>query len=112
MATCAKRNVRIGFDAEGDTWWDRLAWDGMSNAAQLILQGAIEANMRQRRAMAIIEAEGETTTDNYKNTKAHPAIAIEAQSRTAVRMALKTLEDMRNKTGEKKKSAFTKFNSR
>ena len=57
----------------------------------LILQVAMESFDRMRDCQAIIQEEGPTTTDRFKQQKAHPLCAVERDSRSALLMALKSL---------------------
>jgi P27 family predicted phage terminase small subunit len=58
---------------------------------QIVLTGALEALDRMRQAQAAIEADGAFTPDRWGQMKAHPAIAVERDSRIAVARGLREL---------------------
>jgi phage terminase small subunit len=57
---------------------------------RLLLCGC-EAHTRMEQAQAVIATEGLTVTDRHGQSRAHPAVAIEAQSRIAFCRVLREL---------------------
>jgi len=58
---------------------------------EAVLLTALEALDRMRQAQALLDADGLTVTDRYGTAKAHPAVTIERDSRTAFLRAMREL---------------------
>lgn len=73
--------------------WRRLRADYEIDdaAGQALLQAACEAYQRAQEARAAIDKAGAVTADRFGQLKAHPAIAIERDSRAAMISALRAL---------------------
>lgn len=91
MATIPKAPKHLS--VESRKWWAALMteYDLDDPSAKLILQSGLEALDRLRQAQAIIEKEGVTQIDRFKQARAHPATTVERDSRAAVLAALKAL---------------------
>jgi P27 family predicted phage terminase small subunit len=65
--------------------WRRVedTWDIADAAAEELLRMLVEAVDRRDQARELLDAEGLTIVDRYGQVRAHPAVAIEASSRTA-----------------------------
>jgi P27 family predicted phage terminase small subunit len=57
----------------------------------LLLTTAMEARDRMKAATATIEAEGQSISDRFGQTKAHPLLVVERDARAAMLSALKAL---------------------
>lgn len=75
---------------EARQFFDEIANDyGINDTAGLqILRTAIEAFDRMQGARRIIEADGLTITDKFGQTKAHPLLSVERDSRTGFLSAI------------------------
>lgn len=73
--------------------WDRLQADYVLDdaAAMSLLQAACEAFQRAQEARALIDKEGAVLKDRFGQLKAHPAAAIERDSRGQMISALRAL---------------------
>ncbi len=79
-------------------------WPSIDDTAGLkILRGLFEASDRAEGCRERIERDGLTVTDKFGQTKPHPLLAIERDSRAAVLAGLKALnldiEPLRDKAG-------------
>lgn len=76
----------------GRKLWRRIleGYD-LDDAAMVILESACMNQDRESGATETISKEGTTTTDRFKQTKVHPAVLIERDSRAAKLRALKLL---------------------
>ena len=90
-----KKNIRApsGMSAEARRWRKKLVQDYQIDdpGGLLILLTMFEAFDRMRAAQKIIADEGETVKDRFEQTRTHPAIAIERDSRAAFYAGLKAL---------------------
>src|SRR5687768_5906218 len=79
--------------AEGRKLWKDLQQEyGITDSGGLlILSAACEAFDRMRAAQKLIQGEGMTTTDRFGQSKPHPAVVIERDSRGQMLSALKQL---------------------
>ena len=73
-------------------WKKILAEYAISDSAGLkILQVALEAYARARKAREVIEKEGMTIKDRFDQVKAHPLITVERDARSQFLLAMKQL---------------------
>jgi P27 family predicted phage terminase small subunit len=72
-------------------WRSVLADYELEPRHEAVLLAALEALDRMRQAQALIAAEGLTVLDRYGTAKAHPAVVIERDSRTAFLRAMREL---------------------
>jgi phage terminase small subunit len=61
------------------------------SAGRLLLLTALEAFDRMKQAQAHLRRDGTVTTDRFGQARAHPAVAMERDSRASLISALKTL---------------------
>lgn len=85
-------------------WRDLITEYGIEDVAGLrILRVALEAFDRAQSAREAIDKEGMTVTDKFNQTKPHPLLPIERDSRAAFLAGLKALnldlEPLRDKPG-------------
>ena len=91
--------------AEAQHWWRRLVaeYELQDDAANLLLQTALEAFDRMRGCQAAIEQEGATLRDRFNQVKSHPLLSVERDSRAQMLAALKALnldlEPLRDASG-------------
>ena len=94
-----------GLSREAARLWRELVSEyGIDDVAgRLILATALESFDRMRAAQAILENAGEVINDRFGQEKAHPAVAIERDSRVSMLAALKhlslDLEPLRPRSG-------------
>jgi P27 family predicted phage terminase small subunit len=75
------------------TWWRSVQADyALEPHHQHLLRLACEAWDRCQQARAMIDAEGLTIRDDRGNLRAHPAVAIEKDARTAFARLLRELD--------------------
>ncbi|MEQ8226792.1 MAG: P27 family phage terminase small subunit [Rhodospirillales bacterium] len=88
----ARSSVK-GLSAEAKRWQRRLTdeYSLDDEAACLLLQTALEAFDRMRDAQRYIKKDGAVVKDRFGQTRAHPAVVIERDSRAAMLAALKAL---------------------
>lgn len=72
-------------------WRSILADYELEQRHEAVLATALEALDRMRQAQALLATEGLTVTDRYGTAKAHPAVVIERDSRTAFLRAMREL---------------------
>lgn len=90
---------------EAKRWWRELVdqYDLDDVAAELILQTALEAFDRMRRAQTIVKRDGEVVSDRFGQLRAHPGVIIERDARSAMMAALRQLnldlEPLRGRSG-------------
>ena len=72
-------------------WRSVLADYDLERRHEAALLTALEALGRMRQAQALLDTDGLTTTDRYGGAKAHPAVTIERDSRTAFLRAMREL---------------------
>jgi hypothetical protein len=73
-------------------WREILAEFTFDDVASLaLLRSALEAHQRARRCRLIIDEDGETTCDRFKQLRAHPLLAAERDARAAFLAAMRTL---------------------
>ena len=82
-----------GLSPEAQGWWKAIQseYEVIDPGGLLILASACEALDRMRQAQRKLKKEGLTWVDRFGQRKAHPAAAIERDSRTAMLSALKQL---------------------
>lgn len=78
---------------EGKRLWRKLQADFVldDEAAQLILQSALEAYDRVQEARAILARDGSVMTDRWGQARQHPASLVEASARAQMHAALRLL---------------------
>jgi len=78
---------------EAASWWKKITAEYAitDEAGKLLLQTALEAFDRMRQAQAAIAADGPTIVDRFEQTKAHPLLTVERDSRSQMLAALKAL---------------------
>lgn len=87
-----KTTVPAHLSADSAAWFQRLTRAYVFEAHQLrLLQVAAEAWDRKEAARLALAAEGIVTRDRFGSLKAHPAVAIERDSRTAFIRAVREL---------------------
>lgn len=75
------------------TWWRSVTSDFDLEPHHLhLLRLACEALDRAEQARVVLQAEGITIKDDRGNTRAHPAVAIEKDARTAFARLLRELD--------------------
>lgn len=90
MAVEAKPPAHLS--RQSKAWWRRVIEDYELAAWQLrTLQAAAEAFDRMAEARARIAADGLTVEDRFGQTRVHPLIAVERDSRTAYMRAMREL---------------------
>jgi len=72
-------------------WRSVLADYELEKRHEAVLLTALEALDRMRQAQAQLGKDGLTTTDRYGGIKAHPAVVIERDSRSAFLRAMREL---------------------
>ena len=89
MKNSAPRHLK----AEARSMWERLLADYQLEdaAAQALLRAACEAFQRAQEARRILDRDGAIVKDRFGQLKAHPAAAVERDSRTAMIAALRAL---------------------
>lgn len=82
-----------GLSAEARHWWRRIQIDyAITDPGGLfVLRAAVEAFERMLQAQTILAAEGLTTVDRFGQSRAHPAVIIERDSRGSMLAAIKQL---------------------
>ena len=79
--------------ADARTWWRSVTTDYQLEPHHLhLLRLACEAMDRCEQARAILAVEGITVKDDRGNSRAHPAIGIEKDARTAVSRLVRELD--------------------
>ena len=78
-------------DESRSLWLAVTAGWALDRPGELILQSACEALDRMRDCQRTLRDEGLTTADRFGQTRAHPLLAVERDSRNAVLKALKQL---------------------
>lgn len=80
------------FTSEARRLWRRVVseWD-FDDAALVVLERACEAFQRMREAQAQLAKDGSYYVDKSGNPRAHPALGVEKDSRTAMLNAIKML---------------------
>ena len=74
-------------------WWEEVVDDYQLEGHHLrLLQAACEAWDRAQQAREILAAEGVTFTDDRGNPRAHPAVQIEKDARTAFARLIRELD--------------------
>ena len=83
-----------GLCAEARRFWKKVTGEYMIDdpGSLLVLTSACEALTRMKEAQDIIAKEGMTTTDRFGQSKCHPAVLVERDSRAAMLAALKQLQ--------------------
>ena len=78
---------------EAQEWWQKLTSEYQldDEAARLLLQTSLEAFDRMRECQAAIERDGAVVKDRFDQTKSHPALNAERDSRSQMLAALKAL---------------------
>lgn len=77
---------------ERKLWRDFTESGDMGDAySQKLLLTALEAHQRARKAREAIDKEGMTVTDKWNQTKPHPLLTCERDSRSAFLTAMKML---------------------
>jgi P27 family predicted phage terminase small subunit len=91
----AKRSGKVptGLSAEAKRWWRRLReeYGIQDSAGLLLLEQALRSFDRAEQARAALDHDGCTTVDSRGRPKAHPATAVERDSRAAMLSAMKAL---------------------
>ncbi len=79
--------------AAARAWWRKLAgeYEIEDAGGLLLLQTACEAFDRMKAAQDTVQKEGVTLIDRFGQTKAHPLLVVERDARSAMIMALKSL---------------------
>jgi P27 family predicted phage terminase small subunit len=72
-------------------WLAVVSGWALDRPGELVLLSACEALDRMRQCQATLKAEGLTTEDRFGQTRAHPLLAVERDSRNAVLKSLKQL---------------------
>jgi P27 family predicted phage terminase small subunit len=77
---------------------ERLLWKKIlseyliaDSAGLKLLETALEAHSRARKARETVDKEGMTTTDRFGQVKAHPLITVERDARSQFLLAMKQL---------------------
>ena len=75
-----------GLSREAKVWWTRITdeFEVDDNSARLLLGQALEAFDRMRQAQVILGKEGLTTTDRFGQSRGHPMLLTERDSRNAM----------------------------
>src|SRR5262245_16101295 len=81
-----------GYSPEARRLWRQVleTWD-LEPPARTILDVGCRALMRVREAQALLKRDGITTSDRFGQVKAHPATAIERDSKATLLKALRAL---------------------
>lgn len=79
--------------SEAQSWWDKLTAEYAldDEAGKLLLQTALEAFDRMKRAGERINADGEAVEDRFGQVKPHPLLNAERDARSQMLAALKQL---------------------
>jgi P27 family predicted phage terminase small subunit len=94
-----------GLTAEARRWWRAIQAEYAisDSAGLLLLQTAAEQFMRMRAEEAVIELEGSTVRDRFKQPKQHPAVVNAREARSAMLKCLRALnldlEPIRDRVG-------------
>ena len=100
-----KKDIPAHLSQEAQRTWRNLVgeYDIVDAAGLRILQAALEAFDRCQAARATIDLDGMTVLDKAKQTKPHPLLPIERDSRAAFLSGLKALnldlEPLRDRPG-------------
>lgn len=88
-----KKLANQGLSPERESLWDKItAQFEFSEAELAILRAGLEALDRCQQAKGILDREGITVTDRWKQVKPHPAVNIERDNRSAFISAMRTLK--------------------
>lgn len=105
MTKIGQRKAPAGLSTAAAEWWRRLAeeYDVSDPAGELLLESALRAFDRCEQARAALDRDGCVTLDARGRPKAHPAAAVERDSRSSMLGCLKAmnldLEPLRDRAG-------------
>ena len=103
--TAKRSQVPAGLSKPAQGWWKRLRDEyGIADVAgELLLETALRCFDRAEQARKAIDVDGPVSLDSRGRPKAHPAAAIERDSRSGMLAALRALnldlEPLRDKAG-------------